>query len=95
MWYLVISKPVLPREKVVENLPDHRVWQKSHHEDGIVLFSGPTSNRTAGIYVLRAKSLDEAQQIVDSDPLHARKVREYELYEWACSEILGAGFGRD
>ena len=94
MWYLVISKPVVPREQVVENLPDHRVWQQEHHEEGIVLFSGPTADRTAGIYVLRAKSLEDARSIVDTDPLHARNVRQYEMYEWSCGEILGAGFSR-
>jgi uncharacterized protein YciI len=95
VWYLVISKPVVTREQVVEALPEHRVWQREHHEDGIVLFSGPTADRSAGIYVLRARSLDEARQIVDTDPLHARNVRKYEMYEWACGEVLGAGFARD
>ena len=95
MWYLVISKPVVSRPEVEVTLPEHRVWQRQQHSDGIVLFSGPTSDRTAGIYVLRANSLDEARRIVDQDPLHARRARGYEMYEWACGEILGAGFGRE
>jgi uncharacterized protein YciI len=95
MWYLVISRPLVSREEVVKHLQTraHIEWQRQHHEDGIVLFSGPTSDRTAGIYVLRAKSLDEARAIVDTDPLHVDSIRAYEMFEWACGEILGAGFG--
>jgi len=92
VWYLVISKPIVSRPELEEVLPEHRVWQRQQHNDGIVLFSGPTSDRTAGIYVLRANSLTDARKIADTDPLHARRTRDYEMYEWACGEILGAGF---
>lgn len=94
MWYLIISRPVAPRDEVVRHLTAHGAWQQRQHEAGIVLFSGPTRDRSAGIYVLRAQSLEHAQAIADSDPLHVEGVRRYELLEWEAHQVLGAGFNR-
>ncbi len=56
MWYLIHRKPIRPREKWTVGLDQHLVWMKQQHEDGRVLFSGPTSDRKLGIYVIRAGS---------------------------------------
>jgi uncharacterized protein YciI len=92
MWYLVLSRPTGPAEERRPFLGDHLAWQKEQHAKANVLFSGPTSDRQIGIYVVRASSLDEAQQITDTDPYHERGLRAYEMHEWNVNEIMGAGF---
>ena len=92
MWYLVLSRRDAPAEEVRPRTPEHLDWMKKQHEAGNVLFSGPTLDRSTGIYVVRAASYEEAQGIVDSDPFHVLKLRRYEILEWEIHQVLGAGF---
>ena len=91
MWYLVLSRPSAPREQVRPHAPEHLAWMRRQHGAGSVLFSGPTADRSVGIYVVRAASLDEARRVADSDPFHANAVRSYEMLEWEVHQVLGAG----
>jgi uncharacterized protein YciI len=56
MWYLVLRRPVKPREEWTVTLDQHLLWMKQQHEAGKILFSGPTPDRKLGIYVIRAGS---------------------------------------
>lgn len=95
MWYLVLSRPVVPRDQMLPHMEDHSRWMERQHRSGNVLFSGPTPDRRMGIYVVRAASTDEAQSIIQTDPLHANALREPEVIEWEAHQVLGAGtFGR-
>jgi uncharacterized protein YciI len=83
MWYLVLSRS-LP-EKVAEkerNYEAHREWLDQQHRAGRLLFSGPTTDGSYGIYVMLAADLDEAKRVAASDPHHLRGVREMEVREW-------------
>ena len=59
--------------------------------EGKVLFSGPTPDRSIGIYVVKAGSYDEAKAIVDTDPFHLAGLRIPEIIEWEIHQVLGAG----
>ena len=91
MWYLVLRRPVKPREQWTVSLDSHLVWMKQQHEAGKILFSGPTSDRKYGIYVIRANSMDEASRIAASDPYTAAGFCSFELLEWEVHQIMGAG----
>jgi len=91
MWYLVLSRPVVPREQMSGSLDDHLSWMKSQHEVSNVLFSGPTADHSMGIYVIRAASREDAQAVADSDPFHALDFRNYEMLDWEVHQIMGAG----
>jgi uncharacterized protein YciI len=60
----------------------HREWLETQHRAGRVLFSGPTLDRSYGIYILLADSLEEAQDLAGSDPFHLYKVREPHVLQW-------------
>jgi len=83
MWYLVLSHS-LPEKKEMQqlNYDDHRAWLEEQHKVGRLLFSGPTSDRAYGIYVMLATSLSEAQSIAALDPHHAKGIRTMEVLEW-------------
>ena len=68
MWYLVLRRPVKPREEWTVNLDQHLVWMKEQHESGRVLFSGPTADRKLGVYVVRAGSKEEAHKATRTPP---------------------------
>lgn len=54
-------------------------------------FSGPTPDRKFGIYVIKAESRAEADQIAASDPYTAAGLCQYDLYEWEVHQVMGAG----
>ena len=84
MWYLVLSHSLPEMEEAKQrNYEDHRVWLDDQHRAGRLLFSGPTSDRAYGIYVMLASSLDEAKALAAQDPHHARGIRTMEVLEWS------------
>jgi uncharacterized protein YciI len=91
MWYLVLRRPVKPREEWSVSLDQHLVWMKQQHESGKILFSGPTTDRKYGVYVIRAGSKDEAEKIAASDPYTAAGFSAFELLEWEVHQIMGVG----
>ena len=64
---------------------------KLQHKAGKILFSGPTTDRKYGVYVIRAGSKEEADKIAASDPYTAAGFSAYELLEWEVHQIMGAG----
>jgi uncharacterized protein YciI len=91
MWYLVLRRPVKPREEWTVSLDQHLLWMKQQHESGKILFSGPTTDRKYGIYVIRADSKAEAEKIAAGDPYTAAGFCAFDLLEWEVHQIMGAG----
>ena len=91
MWYLVFSKPAAPREEIRALAPDHAAWLRRQHAEGNVLISGPVTDGSGGIWVLRAGSREEAKALADSNPYHAKGVRQYEMFEWNVHQVMGVG----
>ncbi len=91
MWYLVLRQATKPRTEWTVTLDQHLVWMKRQHDTGKILFSGPTTDRKYGIYVIRADSKDEAARIAASDPYTAAGFCSFELLEWEVHQIMGAG----
>ena len=49
MWYLVLSRALPNRKRAKRlNLAEHRRWLENQHRSGRILFSGPTSDLSAG-----------------------------------------------
>ena len=91
MWYLILRRPVQPREEWTVSLDEHLVWMKQQHEAGRILFSGPTTDRKYGVYVIRAPNREEAETIAASDPYTAAGFAAFELLEWEVHQIMGVG----
>jgi len=91
MWYLVLRRPVKPREEWTVTLDQHLVWMKQQHDSGRIIFSGPTTDRKYGVYVIRAGSKSEAEQIAGSDPYTAAGLTAFEILEWEVHQIMGVG----
>ena len=59
-----------------------RQWLDDQHQSGRLLFSGPTSDRAYGIYIMLASNKSEAERIAAQDPHHVRGIRTMEVLEW-------------
>ena len=91
MWYVVISRPIGPREAIRGREGENLAWMKQHHDQGDVLFSGPTTEGV-GIWVLKAGSREAAQALVATHPWVAGGLRDTgEIYEWNVQQALGIG----
>jgi len=91
MWYLIQRRPVRPREEWTVSLDQHLAWMKEQHENGRILFSGPSADRKLGIYVIRAASRAEAERLAASDPYTKAGFCAFDIIEWEVHQILGAG----
>ena len=83
MWYIILSR-LLPDKEESKQLhyEEHRKWLEDQHQSGRLLFSGPTSDRSYGIYIMLASSRSEAERIAAQDPHHVRGIRTLEVLEW-------------
>ena len=91
MWYLILRRASKPREEWTVTLDQHLVWMRQQHQAGKIVLSGPTPDRKLGIYLIRAGSRQEAEQIAASDPYTAAGFCTFDLIEWEVHQILGAG----
>jgi uncharacterized protein YciI len=83
MWYLVLSRAVPGKKEIIQtHYEEHRQWLEDQHKAGHMLFSGPTSDRAYGIYVLLASSLEKARSIAAQDSHHSRGLRTMDVLEW-------------
>jgi len=83
MWYLVLSRMTGKEESKQLHTEQHRKWLEEQHRMGRLLFSGPTSDRAYGIYIMLASSRSEAERLAAQDPYHVYGVRTMEVLEWA------------
>lgn len=88
--YLVITRPVRSPE-IDKRLADHLAHQVELERKGIMFAAGPLYARDsnipeAGMFVLRAGSFEEAEEICKSDPLHVAGLRTYTIQKWRVNE---------
>ncbi len=83
MWYIVLSRMLQGKEESrQQHYEEHRQWLEDQHRAGRLLFSGPTSDRAYGIYIMLASSKSEAEALAGQDPHHVRGIRTMEVLEW-------------
>jgi uncharacterized protein YciI len=90
LW-VIISEPVVSPAEMSNHLKAHLEYQISLEKQGIMYGAGPAalpgeSAPAFGLIIIRAKTLQEAQRIADSDPMHVAGVRTYKLYQWSMNE---------
>lgn len=88
--YLVVTRPVRSPE-IDKRLSDHLAHQVDLERRGIMFAAGPLYSRgsnipEAGMFVLRAGSYEEAEEICKEDPLHKAGLRKYTIQKWRLNE---------
>jgi uncharacterized protein YciI len=90
LW-VIMTRPVKPRDEVRKHLQAHLEHQIRLEKQGIMYGAGPATAPGAdqpafGLIIIRAADEAEARRIADSDPMHSSGVRQYELYAWSLNE---------
>ena len=91
MFYLALRRNLQPRSEWTVSLDEHLAWMKRQHDAGAILLSGPSPDRSLGIYLIRAASLAEAERIAGCDPFTAAGHCAAEIVEWEIHQIMGVG----
>ncbi len=81
-YFVYILRIVVDRAIYEPHLPAHLAYLRHLDDRGILVLSGPFGDRTGGMVMVRAASLDAARSIAEADPLVRARVDEYELREW-------------
>ncbi len=70
MYFMSINriKPDAGRELINKTIPLHRQWAKQQLEAGILVQAGKWGDR-GGVIIIRAVSREEADKVVNDDPL--------------------------
>jgi uncharacterized protein YciI len=89
--YVLISKPVVPPEKLQPFLMAHLEYMIALEKRGLVFASGPLADGEGppsghGLTVLRAANAMEARALAEADPFFVNGLRTFELKEWTIME---------
>ena len=89
--YVIFTRPVAPREKIMELLPKHLERQVELEKQGILFAAGPMEPQEddkprTGMIMIRADSFEDAHAIAMEDPLHAAGLREFDIWNWSMNE---------
>ena len=89
--YVIFTRPVAPREKIMELLPKHLERQVELEKQGILFAAGPMEPQEndkprTGMVIIRADSFEDAHAIAMEDPLHAAGLREFNIWNWSMNE---------
>jgi uncharacterized protein YciI len=93
--YVLISKPLVPPEKLKPLLATHLDYMVDLEKRGVLFASGPLTEPDGapsghGLTVLRVKDAAEARRIAQAEPFFAQGLRSFELKEWTVMEgMLG------
>ncbi|HET8919885.1 MAG TPA: YciI family protein [Xanthobacteraceae bacterium] len=93
--YVLISKPLVPPEKLKPLLATHLDYMVDLEKRGVLFASGPLTEPDGapsgyGLTVLRVKDAGEARRIAQAEPFFAQGLRSFELKEWTVMEgMLG------
>jgi uncharacterized protein YciI len=91
VYYITLRRPVVPREQRKTSLDTHLVWMKRQHDEGKIILSGPSPDRSLGIYLIKAANREEAEAIASSDPYTVAGETAFDLIEWEVHQVLGVG----
>ena len=90
--YVVFTKPENGMKEVMENLEEHLKFQVSLEKNGVMFGAGPFWEDNEidwngeGMVIIRANSLDHANQIAASDPMHQSGARNFTVRPWLLNE---------
>lgn len=90
--FIVESTPAVAPEEMLKILPSHLAYQAKMEAERKLFMAGPLSDPSGeqmtggGMIIYRARSMDEAREIANNDPMHKLGGRTYALRKWLVNE---------
>jgi uncharacterized protein len=91
LYFVCLTRPARPLPELEEHLASHKAYLSTLEQDGKLLAAGPLLGEGArydgnGLIVFRADTHEEARDLAENDPFHARGLRRYEILPWQVNE---------
>jgi uncharacterized protein len=68
-----------------DSIPAHREFLQRIKGTDTLLMAGGFEDQTGGAYVIQASTLEEAKEIVSTDPMYKENESVYSVKEWKVS----------
>ena len=81
-WFVKIERGLVEKTIFDKYVPAHKAYVKNLIDHGHEARNVQWAQRGGGMLLFKAASMQEAQAIVENDPLVQNGCVEYELYEW-------------
>jgi len=85
--FVVDLKYIVSLEKIDAMMGDHMKFLRKYYKTNTFIASGRKVPRTGGIILVLAKSLEEAEVIINEDPFVINKLAQYSITEFRTSQI--------
>jgi len=86
--FVFILDYLVPLTQVDTYLEAHRQFLDTHYRSGKLVASGPRPERVGGVILSTATSIQEAQDIMKSDPFYVHNVAKYTIFEFDATKTL-------
>lgn len=86
-WFVKIEKGIVDKTTFDQYVPAHKAYVQSLIEQGCCARTGYWARNSGGMLLFKADNLEQAQQLVEQDPLILNQCVEYQLEEWVL--VLG------
>ena len=73
---------VVPFEKIEPELDPHVEFLEENYASGCFIASGPKVPRTGGVIIATAKTREDLERILATDPFNAKKLAKYTVTEF-------------
>ena len=88
--FVALNKVVASAEAVLPFVADHLRYMNDLEDRGLLFASGPFIEEGVlvgdGLTILRTMTIEEARELMDSEPLVKRGLRTYDLKRWELRE---------
>ena len=81
-WFVKIERGIVDKEVFDRHVPAHVAYVKQLIAQGHQAKSGYWAERGGGMLLFQAESMEEAQHLMEQDPLIQNNCVTYELHEW-------------
>jgi uncharacterized protein YciI len=88
--FVALSKAVAPAEQMLPHVAEHLGYMNRLEAEGFLFASGPFVQEGVlvgdGLTILQTETIEQAQALMDAEPLTAGGFRQYELRLWELRE---------
>ncbi len=81
-WFVKIEEGIVDKVTFDRYVPAHKAYVQDLINKGHQARTGYWARMGGGMMIFFANSMEEAQKIVDEDPLVKNGCVKYQLYEW-------------
>lgn len=85
-YYLIESEFLRPFGTFGEAVAAHRAWLQHWYDQGVLLCSGPKSDRSGGVILGRAEDASTLLALIEGDPYAREGLARYRLVEFEAAK---------